>query len=128
MRLGAEGPTSQGFEDFWAVYPKKVGKRAAQIAFTKALKRGAEAEVMVENALAYRNDPNRNPDYTALPTTWLNQDRWLDEPDSPSMPVVDLAARFEDEPEGITFAQWLREHATEEEKEKARRFGLINAL
>jgi hypothetical protein len=25
-------------------------------------------------------DPNRDPDYTPHPATWLNQDRWDDDP------------------------------------------------
>ncbi len=128
MRLGAEAPTSQGFDEFWTAYPKKVGKRAAQIAFTNALKRGAEAEAMVQEAQKYRDNPVRHPDYTALPATWLNQDRWLDEPDVPSLPVVDVAARFDDEPEGISFSDWLEHHATQEERQKAKEFGVIERL
>lgn len=114
------------FTDFWLTYPRRVGKRAAELAFTKALKRGAEAEAIVEGAQTYRDDPYRTPEYTAYPATWLNGDRWLDEAALSSMrsEVEDLTLRFEDEPEGISFSEWLREHASDEEREKARRLGL----
>jgi hypothetical protein len=113
------------FQVFWKVYPRRVGKRNAQTAFKNALKRD-DAECIIAGATAYRDDPNRDADFTSHPATWLNGDRWLDEFTSvrSELPLFDLSERFEEEPEGITFAEWLRDHATEEEREKARVFGL----
>lgn len=67
------------FEKFWETYPRRVGKRAAFKAFEKAVER-ASLETILEGATKYRDDPNRIDQYTAHPSTWLNQDRWDDDP------------------------------------------------
>jgi len=36
--------------------------------------------VIVSAAERYRDDPNREDGFTALPATWLNGERWLDDP------------------------------------------------
>jgi len=74
-----EEKTDQHFAEFWSVYPRKVGKTAAQKAFIKALTI-ADASVIIEGATRYANDPNRSPEFTAHPTTWINQGRWDDDP------------------------------------------------
>jgi hypothetical protein len=67
------------FEKFWNTYPIKVGKGAAMKAWVKAIKR-ATPEIITEGAGRYASDPNREPEFTAHPATWLNGDRWLDSP------------------------------------------------
>jgi hypothetical protein len=67
------------FDDFWAVYPRRSGKAAAKKSWDAAMKRTLPAVVMA-GAVAYRDDPNRVDMYTCLPATWLNQDRWEDDP------------------------------------------------
>ena len=74
------GGPGEGFDDFWAAYPRHVGKPKARVAFVAALRRGAEAKTVVAGAVRYRNDPNRSDEFTAHPTTWLNRDGWDDEP------------------------------------------------
>ena len=70
-----------GFAEFWAAYPRRAGRRAAEAAWTRAVARAKVAPaVIVAAAAAYRDDPNREDAYTAHPATWLNQDRWDDEP------------------------------------------------
>jgi hypothetical protein len=69
----------QHFDEFWKIYPLKVGKKPAQAAFAKAIKVVALA-VILEGAKRYADDPNRHPSYTAHPSTWLNQERWGDAP------------------------------------------------
>lgn len=81
----------EAFEEWWKVYPKRVGKKAAHTAFQRAMAgdRTLTAERLIEGArrLAaqgreYRFIPN--------PTTWLNQGRWEDdEPGVPSAKVVE---------------------------------------
>lgn len=66
------------FERFYAEFPRHDGRGAAERAFGKALKR-ADAEAIVAGAIAYAANPKRDPDFTAMPATWLNQDRWRDE-------------------------------------------------
>lgn len=70
---------SSFFAAFWKIYPRKVGKRGAQAEFERALKRGA-AEEIVAGAERYRDDPNREEQFTKHPSTWLHQDCWVDDP------------------------------------------------
>jgi uncharacterized protein YdaU (DUF1376 family) len=66
-----------GFEDFWAAYPRKVGKDAARRAWTSAMKRATVEEIAAGlNAAQWPTDRNFIPH----PATWLNAGRWLDTP------------------------------------------------
>lgn len=67
------------FEEFWEVYPRKVARVAAKASYGRAVRR-AKPETILAAAARYRDDPNRTAQYTAHPTTWLNQGRWDDEP------------------------------------------------
>jgi hypothetical protein len=68
------------WEVFWATYPRRVAKAAARKAWDRALRRvGGDASVIVLGAARYRDDPNREAQFTAHPATWLNGDRWEDE-------------------------------------------------
>jgi hypothetical protein len=70
---------SHGFESFWSCYPRRQGKGAAKAAWKRATKK-ATPDRIIEAAGRYRDDPNREDDFTALPSTWLNQERWDDDP------------------------------------------------
>lgn len=67
------------FEEFYRVYPRRVAKRAAASAWKKAVRRASVAEIMA-GAERFRDDPNREQEFTPHPATWLNQDRWGDDP------------------------------------------------
>lgn len=71
----------QEFSDFWDVYPRKQGKGEARKAFVKAVKKKPANEV-IDAARRLAEDPNRpsNPKYTPMPSVWLNQERWDDDP------------------------------------------------
>jgi hypothetical protein len=71
--------TSEQFDIFWKIYPLKVAKKTAIVAFEKALQ-SASAEEILSGAKRYAGDPNRHPSFTAHPTTWLHQERWGDDP------------------------------------------------
>jgi hypothetical protein len=66
------------FDEFWKEYPKKLDKGAAFKAFRSAMKH-ATFEQIIAGAIAYRNDPNRKPEFTKYPATWLNADSWENE-------------------------------------------------
>ena len=78
---------TSSFDNFWTVYPRKTAKGAATAAWVKALKK-ATAEEIIKAAQDYRDDPNREEGFTAHASTWLNQERWLDDP----LPVKSLPA------------------------------------
>lgn len=65
------------FPDFWSLYPNKVGKREAETAFLKALKR-ADLETILVGLRRYAAKTDDRP--WCNPATWLNQDRWTDQP------------------------------------------------
>ena len=67
----------QQFDEFWTQYPKKVGKGAARTAYKSALKKIKHTELMAGLAKY-----NPDPEFTCNPATWLNQERWNDEPDN----------------------------------------------
>lgn len=103
------------FVDFWNVYPLKVGKGAAQKAFEKAI-RTTDAGIIIKGAQRYKSDPNRVQGYTAHAATWLNAQRWLDEP----LPMRNLSpaeikekelqvARIKSEREKEEAAEWFRQ-------------------
>jgi len=81
---GAGGVTEPpGFLEFWTDYPRKVGKRAAATAFAAAVKRGTHPDDILDGLDRARPKMELLDErYRPHPTTWLNQDRWHDEPDT----------------------------------------------
>ncbi|MBS7811193.1 helix-turn-helix domain-containing protein [Roseococcus pinisoli] len=67
-----------GFDDWWRAYPRKVGKGAARVAYTAAVKRGV-SEAELAQALQRQQWPAEER-FIPHARTWLTQDRWLDEP------------------------------------------------
>lgn len=82
-------PTPQGgFDKFWAAYPKKVGKGAAEKAFAKAPINGHLADVLTalerqKHSEQWRRDGGQ---FIPNPATWLNQRRWEDGDPAPPQP------------------------------------------
>lgn len=69
------------FLAWFALYPRKVGKRAALLAYHRAIKRGFTHEKLIEGAKAYAvSRSGQEPVYTLHPATWLNGDHVDDEP------------------------------------------------
>ena len=81
----ALGEYTEAFEDFWKIYPSNRGKAAAFKAWGKAKKRGATEEQLKTAAAAYGayvTRLSRAEEHIKHASSWLNQDDWLDEPDS----------------------------------------------
>lgn len=73
--------TPRGFQTFWAHYPLKVGKLAAEKAFMRAVRRGATPDELMAGLDRYiANKPEWA--HWCHPTTWLRQGRWMDETSS----------------------------------------------
>lgn len=67
------------FEQFWDLYPNKVGKPKARTAFEKAVtNRRATFQVIMAGLHVYVVKTDDRP--WCNPATWLNQDRWEDSP------------------------------------------------
>ena len=75
-----EQPTTEDqiFEQFWRIYPRRVGKADARKKFHRAMQR-AKAEELLEAATLFAEAPESvpgKPESVPYPSTWLNQDRW----------------------------------------------------
>ena len=70
------------FLDFYAAYPRHVGKEAARRAFEKAVKAGTNPADIVEGVRRYAAATaaaRTETRYIAYPATWLNAGRWNDD-------------------------------------------------
>lgn len=65
------------FEEFWVAYPNKVGKADARKSFSKAASRIDQGTLMA-GLQRYVTKTDDRP--WCNPATWLNQDRWTDQP------------------------------------------------
>lgn len=82
--------TDENFAQFWALYPRRVGKQAARKVWDKSLKALADwAELADEAAPAamtvavryYANHPDTRalePQFVPHPATWLNRRQFID--------------------------------------------------
>lgn len=89
---------SNGFEEFWAIYPRHEDKKTAQVAFIKALKK-TDLETILAGVRRYLADKT-DLKYVAYPATWLNKERWNDESISSQPEVLiptKIAPRFDSE-------------------------------
>jgi len=72
----------QRFDQFWSVYPRKIGKEAARKAWRR-IKPTADHLVKIlaaiEKAKVSYQWQKDNGQYIPHPATWLNQGRWDDE-------------------------------------------------
>ena len=69
------------FDTFWAAYPRRDDKGHARIAFARALKK-TTLDVMLKALDWQRQTPQFRGErrFIPLPATWLNGERWADEP------------------------------------------------
>ncbi|MFN0314758.1 MAG: hypothetical protein ACKVQA_06960 [Burkholderiales bacterium] len=71
------------FDVFWAAYPRKTAKGAARKAWAKLAPDAATVQKMLDALNWQRNQPQWMKDggqYIPMPATYLNQERWEDEP------------------------------------------------
>jgi hypothetical protein len=72
--------TSPQFEAFWAAFPKKVSKRDAATAWWK-MGLDVHGDAVLAGLRAQLADFARRPrDKVPYPATWLNGERWKDDP------------------------------------------------
>lgn len=77
-----DGLQERRFDEFWALYPKKVGKGAARKTWAK-IKPDAELHqkilAAVQEAIGSEQWKKEHGQFIPNPATWLNQSRWEDE-------------------------------------------------
>ena len=77
------------FEQFWAAYPRRLAKLKALSSFEKALKIASFEEIMDGVAVYAASRAGQDPQFTCHPSTWLNQGRWMDEPEQPRLTGIE---------------------------------------
>jgi hypothetical protein len=79
--LNQKERATEQFEQFWKLYPRRVAKKAAEKAFARALKAVA-VETLIAGAQSYaRRMEGTEPEFVAHASSWLNGERWADEPE-----------------------------------------------
>ena len=76
-----------GFEGFYQAFPKRVGRGAALRAYRSAIKKTTPG-VILAGAKRYADDPNRKPEFTKHPASWLNGEHWADETESAKVEII----------------------------------------
>lgn len=84
--------STEGFDEFWAVYPRRQGKADALKAWGQR-KCSLVARNVIAGAARYRDDPNREDQFTKLPAGWIREGRWDDDP----LPARTTGSRIESE-------------------------------
>lgn len=79
---------ARGFDRFWAAYPRKVGKGAAERSFERIRPDADLLDRMLRAIESQRQSDTWQRGYIPNPATWLNQRRWEDEPDGVTAPVA----------------------------------------
>lgn len=75
-----EKENESDFDEFWAAYPRRPGdsKKKAEEKYRAAIKRKVKHEDIMAGVRAYAaTRGGQDPIYTAMASTWLNQERWL---------------------------------------------------
>jgi hypothetical protein len=82
-RAASSRAGNAAFAEFWAAYPRKVGKRNAERAWASAAKRGMPPlPELLAKLEALKASPQWRKDggqFIPHPATWLNRDGWDDE-------------------------------------------------
>ncbi len=80
LPLSERDVEANSFASFWSTYPRRAGLGAARTAWANACAK-ADPAILIAGAARYASDPNRVPEFTAHPATWLNRERWEDDPE-----------------------------------------------
>lgn len=68
------------FADFWAAYPRKIGKAKAQKAFVAAMKKATIEQISAGLNSQLPALSTQEQKFIPHASTWLNGERWNDEP------------------------------------------------
>jgi hypothetical protein len=88
-RKAAKPSRATWFEEFWSIYPRRVGKGAAQRKYAVAAKTESDHQ-MILSALRAQLPAlqSREKQFIPLPLTWINQQRWQDDVEAPAAAII----------------------------------------
>ncbi len=70
-------------EQFWRLYPRRVARKPALRALDAIRRAGVSFEVIMAGLRQYAGEQaGTNPKFIAHAATWLNEERWNDEPNT----------------------------------------------
>ncbi|WP_026479348.1 hypothetical protein [Ahrensia sp. 13_GOM-1096m] len=68
-------------DEFWPIYPRKVAKAKAKRMWAKQIKAGHKPETIIAGLKRLLPELKaRRPEFQPHPASWLNDERWDDEP------------------------------------------------
>jgi len=122
----ARAEYSEAFQRFWDAYPTKrrLGKKQAYAAWQKAIQT-ADPEAIILKASEYASSDRGRGEFSCMPTTWLNQGRWEDDPAAWQDGRTAAAERKPSQPK--TFAQ-IREENTKNAFKRFEESGQFEAI
>jgi hypothetical protein len=96
------------FDRWYALYPKKVEKIAAQRSFTRLIASGTITfdDLMVVTTRFRASVARKDKQYVKGPAVWLNKGCYLDEPDAPSQTLGSPIAAPTREPGTFLDEEW----------------------
>jgi hypothetical protein len=110
----SRGDVETKFAEFWRAYPRRAGanpKFKAEQSFAKAIKSGEKPETIIAGVRQFATEcvmRRTEARFVPMAVTWLNQKRWLDDPDAGLVDPVKPKSLLE-------MARELRERANDPE-------------
>ena len=80
-RSSTQDPDGALFDEFWVTYPRKIGKGQARKAWGTATKKTDPRAIITAARRYAASRKGEDPTFTPHPSTWLNGERWNDEPE-----------------------------------------------
>jgi hypothetical protein len=99
------------FDEFWALYPRKVGKTAAERKWVTLVRNGTDPTVIIAGLRRHLPElDSRAVKFRPHPATWLSQGRWEDEvAELATSAVESLRGWFEEEGQGVSSDHLMEE-------------------
>lgn len=99
IALSRVSQRAERFDEFWAAYPHrggvKRGRKPSQAKYERVVRAGTSEQSLIDAARRYATDRRVIDGFAKDPSTWLNQDGWLDEVEVRASPVdPDRAAKL----------------------------------
>lgn len=76
------------FDDFWAAYPKRMGRMEAKVAWEVATFEASPDEIIdgAKRYATYCKQHEMEHKFISMPAKWLSSQRWTDEYPGPPKP------------------------------------------
>jgi hypothetical protein len=84
LRPVGGAPANDGFEQFWANYPKREGRTQAKQAYSRVVAAGIAPDTLIAKARQYAEaKADVDAKWLKMPANWLKEECWLEDPQPP---------------------------------------------